>query len=191
MKLAEIVEIKLGMNLSRHKEKDEISIYSNDDLLADLSGISYLSDISDTPIMMSKQSNHCVHEGDIIYSFINSVAGRVSSYNTGKIINQNFAKIMIDSEKIDGSYLCYLLNDNIGIAKQKALLMQGTALRKLSPTILRNFEVDLPEMAQQKVIGACYLDWLKRQALAKKQLELEETVFMEFLDKLNTTNLEM
>lgn len=190
MKLAEVVEIKLGMNLSRYKEKEVLRIYSNDDLLADLNGISYLSAITDVPVTVEEPWSHRVKEGDIVYSFINSVAGLVSAYNSGKIINQNFAKIIIDSAKIDSRYLCYLLNADAAFKKQKTLLMQGTTLRKLSPTIIRNFDVDLPHVEQQRLIGSSYLNWLKRQALAKKQLDLEDTVFMTFLDKLNTTNIE-
>lgn len=190
MKLSEVIEIKLGMNLSRHKEKAELKIYSNDDLLADLNGLSHSSVYSRHPVIMDKQMTHCVDKGDIVYSFINSIAGLVSSHNSGKIINQNFARIVVDSEKLDSSYLCYLLNDNVEIEKQKALLMQGSTLRKLSPASIRNFDVALPDLDKQRVIGILYLDWLKRQALAKKQLELEESIFMNFLDKMNTTTIE-
>lgn len=181
MKLEEVISIKLGLNISRQKNKEDLDVYSNDDLNNDLCGTDEKNNLSKE---RDEKNSHVIKEGDIVYSFINSLSTIVGSNNSGKVINQNFAKINIDSDMIDGKFLCYLLNQNQDIEKQKFISMQGSSIRKLSPATIREFEVILPDIDHQKRIGALYFDWMARQALVKKRLELEEMAFMELLNKL-------
>lgn len=181
----EIVTIKLGLNFSRlsQEEKEAISAYTNTDLLNDLNGIGQF-DILEEDLNKNNSSTHKVFSGDVVYSFINSICGIVGNANNGKIINQNFAKIELKNDFIDKKYLCYLLNKDKEINLEKKVAMQGSVLKKLSPASIRNFNVELPDINRQVEIGNLYFDFIKRQALIRKQYELEETIFSEFLDEL-------
>jgi len=63
--------------------------------------------------------------------------------------------------------------------------MQGSAVPKLTPAILKELEIKLPSIEKQRIIGKAYFCLRKRQALAKKQAELEEKLFLEVLKQLD------
>lgn len=182
MKLENVLTIKLGLNLSRQKDKEDIPIYSNKDMLEDLEQL----DVNppDKASVPFDDGTHTVRTGDIVYNFINTICGIVSPKHDGKTINQNFAKIIIDDEKIDAKFLCYLLNESSEIERQKFISFQGTIIKKLSPSMIQMFDVTLPPLETQKKIGQLYFNSLKRQALNKKEQELENTIIKSVLDNM-------
>lgn len=182
MKLENVLTIKLGLNLSRQKDKEDIPIYANKDMLDDLEQL----DINppEKEIIPFDDGIHTVRTGDIVYNFINTVCGIVSPKHDGKTINQNFAKIIIDDEKIDAKFLCYLLNESSEIERQKFISFQGTIIKKLSPSMIQAFDVTLPPLEAQKKIGQLYFDSLKRRALNKREQELETIIIKNVLDNM-------
>ena len=169
MKLKKVLSMKLGLNLSRQKDKEDIPIYTNKDMLDDLEQIEV--DKPEEAIIPFEDGTHTVHSGDVVY-------------NDGKSINQNFAKIIFDDKHIDSKFICYLLNESSEIEKQKFISLQGSIIKKLSPSVIYEFDVRLPDLEQQQLIGNLYFDWLKRQALIKKEQELEDKMMKEMLNKL-------
>lgn len=188
MKLEDIVTVKIGRNLSRGNEKNDLTVvaYSYEDLINDLDG-SFLDSpaSSDRGNSNHKKDGYLSSVGDVVFSFVSSKAGIVSDFNQGKIINQNFAKLIIQSEHLDKHYLCYALNESHAVKKQMAFSMQGSTVPKLTPAILKGLEIKLPRIEKQRTIGTAYFSWRKRQALAKKQAELEEQLFLEVLKQLD------
>lgn len=182
MKLKKVLSMKLGLNLSRQKDKEDIPIYTNKDMLDDLEQIEV--DKPEEVIIPFEDRTHTVHSGDVVYNFINSMCGIVSQKHDGKSINQNFAKIIFDDKHIDSKFICYLLNESSEIEKQKFISLQGSIIKKLSPSVIYEFDVRLPDLEQQQLIGNLYFDWLKRQALIKKEQELEDKMMKEMLNKL-------
>lgn len=182
MKLEKVIVMKLGLNLSRQKDKAEIPIYTNKDMLEDLAQLD--TKPPNKPVVQMEDDTHTVKAGDVVYNFINTVCGIVSPKHEGKNINQNFAKVILDEEKIDPKFLCYLLNESSEIEKQKFMSFQGTILKKLSPSMIREFDVTLPPLEVQKTIGQLYYDWLRKQALEKREQELESLVIKDVLDKM-------
>ncbi|QCR30447.1 restriction endonuclease subunit S [Priestia megaterium] len=187
MKLEDIVTVRIGRNLSRGNEKNDLTLvtYSYDDLINDLDG-SFLD------LQASSYSGNSNHKdsylsipGDVVFSFVSSKAGIVSDLNQGKIISQNFAKLVITYDQLDSSYLCYVLNESYSMKKQMAISMQGSTVPKLTPAILKELEVTLPSIEKQRTIGKAYFSLRKRQALAKKQAELEEQLYLEVLRQLD------
>jgi hypothetical protein len=53
--------------------------------------------------------------------------------------------------------------------------------QKLTPSIFRKLEIELPSIEKQRTIGKAYFFLRKRQALAKKQIELEEQIYLNVL----------
>ncbi|KYD00430.1 restriction endonuclease subunit S [Bacillus atrophaeus] len=183
MRLEEIVTVKIGRNLSRGHERNDPTLvaYTYEDLINDLDG-SFL----DSPCAGPKdQESYLSSAGDVVFSFVSSKAGIVSDLNHGKIINQNFAKLMIEHHELDRRYLCYALNESHTMKKQMAISMQGSTVPKLTPAILKELEIDLPSMEKQRTIGQAYFCLRKRQALVKKQAELEEQLYLEALKRLD------
>lgn len=186
MKLEDIVTVKIGRNLSRGNEKNDPTIvaYSFEDLIHDLEGLFLDSQIS-TSNLENQNHGYLSSAGEVVFSFVSSKAGIVSTQNQGKIINQNFAKLAINYDGLDNSYLCYALNESSSMKKQMAISMQGSTIPKLTPAILKELEIKLPTLEKQRTIGKAYLYLKKQQALAKKQADLEEQLYLEILRKLD------
>ncbi|MED1788571.1 restriction endonuclease subunit S [Brevibacillus laterosporus] len=187
MKLEDIVTVKIGRNLSRGSEKNDLTLvaYSYEDLINDLDG----SFLDSQAISYTGNPNHkegyLSSAGDVVFSFVSSKAGIVSDSNQGKIINQNFAKLVIEHDQLDSSYLCYALNESYSMKKQMAISMQGSTVPKLTPAILKELEIKLPSIEKQRTIGKAYFFLRKRHALAKKQAELEKQLYLEVLNQLD------
>lgn len=187
MKLEEIITVKVGRNISRINEihNQPLETYSYEDLTDDLNGLFLDSNPSFPNDYAREKDVHLSGVGDVVFSFVSSKAAIVSVENAGKIINQNFAKLSIEHEQLERSYLCYMLNESPSMKKQMAVSMQGSTVRKLTPAILKDLEVKLPNLDKQQTIGKAYLTLKKRQALAKKQADLEEQLYLEILKRLD------
>ncbi|MCP1191488.1 restriction endonuclease subunit S [Priestia flexa] len=186
MKINEIAIIKVGQNISRISDdglKEHI-FYTYDDLNFDLTHI----DDGHLKQNRNSQGNHLTHTGDIVISFVGTKSTVVTENNQGKLLNQNFAKIGIDESLIDPYYFCYVLNESTHIRKQKSVLMQGTNLPKMTPAILKDLNVNLPNIQQQSLIGRAYFNLCKRQYLLKQQSELEEQFFLKLIRKSDVEN---
>ncbi|MGD6964448.1 restriction endonuclease subunit S [Fictibacillus phosphorivorans] len=186
MKLEDAVTVKIGRNLSRGSEKDDFSLvaYSYEDLTHDLDGL-FLDSKTSINHDGNQNEGYLSITGEVVFSFVSSKAGIVSEQNQGKIINQNFAKLIIEHDGLDSSYLCYALNESTSMKKQMAISMQGSTVPKLTPSILKELEIKLPTLEKQRTIGKAYFYLRKQQALAKKQAQLEEQLYLGILRKLD------
>jgi restriction endonuclease S subunit len=186
MKLEDIVTVKIGRNLSRGNDKNDLSLvaYTYEDLINDLEGL-----FLDSKVTSHNNTNHIggylINFGEVVFSFVSSKAGIVSDINQGKILNQNFAKLIIEHDGLDSAYLCFALNESYSMKKQMAISMQGSTVPKLTPAILKALEIKLPTLEKQRTIGKAYFFLRKQQALAKKQAEFEEQLYLEMLRKLD------
>ncbi|WP_273836282.1 restriction endonuclease subunit S [Guptibacillus sedimenti] len=187
MKLEDVVTVKIGRNLSRGNEKNNLNVvaYSYEDLIKDLDGSFLDSKANEYSGYSNHENGYLSHAGEVVFSFVSSRAGIVSDFTQGKIINQNFAKLIIEHDELDSSYLCYALNESYSMKKQMAISMQGSTVPKLTPSILKELEIKLPTLEKQQTIGRAYFFLRKQQALAKKQAKLEEQLYLEILRKLD------
>lgn len=186
MKIDEVAIIKLGKNISRIPDAGlkEHVFYTFDDLNFDITHIDdeYLRQNRDS------KSNHLTRRGDIVISFVSTKATVITECNQGKLLNQNFAKIFIDETLINPYYFCYVLNEGNQIRRQKFMLMQGSALPKMTPAILKNLHINLPNLQKQSLIGRAYFNLCKRQYLLKQQSELEKQFFLNFIQQSDLNN---
>jgi restriction endonuclease S subunit len=187
MKLEDIVTVKIGRNLSRGNKKNDLTLvaYSYEDLVNDLDGLFLDSQDRSYNGNSNHKDGYLSSAGDVVFSFVSSKAGIVSDLNQGKIINQNFAKLIIEHDHLDRAYLCYALNESYSMKKQMAISMQGSIVPKLTPAILKKLEIKLPNIEKQRTIGKAYFFLRKRQSLAKKQAELEKQLYLEVLKHLD------
>lgn len=185
MKFEDVITVKIGRNLSRGNEKYDPTLvaYSYDDLIEDLDG-SFLNSRKLKTLNNDSWTSYLSNYGEVVFSFVSSKASIVSERTQGKIINQNFAKLTFDSNRIDPRYLCYLLNESQSMKKQMSISMQGSTVPKLTPGILKELEIQLPHLEKQQLVGEAYFFLKKRQSLAQKELELEYRLYLEALNQL-------
>ena len=193
MKLNKLVTVRTGKNFSRNKvSKEEVVPYTYDDLTKDLSEFApYRKDGAGQKItakneVNSDEDNYLVSSGDVVFSFVSSTAGIVSKSSEGKALNQNFAKLIIENQQLDPRYLCYCLNQSSHLKRQMAVAMQGSTLRRLTPSSLRALDIPIVDFSQQQSIGHAYFSLLKRQYLLEREMQQEE----EFVLALLETQLE-
>ena len=186
MKLKKIVQINVGQNISRLKEDQSnyLAIYTNEDLIGDLQ-----ESLKNLRIKAEKRSpqkdKYQLGQGDILYSFVSSKAGIVSNKNAGKLFNQNFAKLTLLSDEIDSEYICYILNESVSIKRQMSILMQGSVIPKLTPAILREIDIKLPNKDIQSIIGTSYFNFNRYQYLTELEIDLNRKIYLEILKKLD------
>lgn len=65
------------------------------------------------------------------------------------------------------------------------IFTKGSTVPKLNQAILKDLEIELPSIEKQQKIGKAYFFLRKRQALAKKQVELEEQFYLKVLERLD------
>jgi len=184
VKINEFAIIKVGQNISRLSDEElkEQPFYTFDDLNFDL------CQMDDIKQKGHPENNHLTYTGDIVISFVGTKATIVTEENKGKLLNQNFAKIMIDNTLVDPYYFCYILNESKQIQKQKNIFMQGTNLPKMTPAILKELDVHLPTLQKQKFIGNAYFNLCKRQYLLERQSDLEEQFFLKLIQQSDVEN---
>src|SRR5699024_5217475 len=187
MKLEDLVTVKVVKNISRVNQEQGLVVdtYTYYNLIDDLVCLSLNPNGSNDSDDFSEQYNHLSKSGEVVFSIVSSKAAIVSDRNKGKIINQNFARLIIEHKQLDHSYLCYALNESHTMKKQMAISMQGSTVRKLTPAILKSLDMKLPSMEKQERIGKAYLKLKKHQALARKQAELEEMLYLEVLKQID------
>lgn len=195
MKLKSIVTIKTGKNFSRNKsEHEEVTPYTYDDLIQDLSEFApykkndeVFQVVESNDNEKSDEANYVVSSGDVVFSFVSSTAGIISKHSEGKVLNQNFAKLIIEDQQLDPRYLCYCLNQSVHLKKQMVVEMQGSTLPRLTPSSLRKLDIPIVNISKQQIIGQAYFSLLKRQYLSKQKEKKEE----EFIFALLETQLEL
>lgn len=176
--------VKTGKNSSRIKGiKEEVQSYTYEDLVRDISEFSpYKKDEIKENVLSVDEENFLASAGDVIFSLISSTAGIVSENSEGKILNQNFAKLTIKDKQIDPRYLCYCLNHSSHLKKQMAVAMQGSTLRRLTPSSLRELDIPIIELSKQELIGHAYFSLLKRQYLLEQKMKQEEEFALSLLE---------
>ena len=97
-----------------------------------------------------------VYAGDIVFSLVLNQAIMVSEENAGRLISQQMVKLAIDPEQIDPWYLLYALNESDRIKNQRPAEERRTLI-----TNLKNYELVLPELEQQKKMGKVYCQLLR------------------------------
>lgn len=156
-------------------------IYSQNDLLNDLSGIEL--DHGESKIIRTNDEVFTLFTGDIIFSLISGNACIVSKKHEGYMYTQNYIKLFTDSS-INPTFLVYLLNEDQRIKKQFQIGLQGSSILKYTLKQLRDLKLPvLPSLEKQKMIGDIYFKQLKVEALKKRVAEKERILTFRRLER--------
>lgn len=194
MKLKDVVQIENGKNSSRIKDTDKnFETYTYEDMVDDMGKYATYQEKIQSNKTINRDvdnDNVIISSGDIVFSFVSSTAGIVSDANQGKVLNQNFAKLIFDAKQIDPKYLCYCLNKSIYIQQQINGLMEGISLRRIKPAHLKEINLPLIDYKSQQSIGYAYFSLLKRRYLQEEHMRQEEMYVLTLLEEqLNTDKL--
>lgn len=180
-KLENLGEISLGDFLARiknksGKEKEEINVFTINDLNFEL-GDKEEKELERKIQIVDKgrfNSESLSKENNVVVGLTINKACSISKNNVGKIITSNFAIIKFDEEKVDSNYFIWYFNEHPSIKKYLRLISQGSALvSAISIGMLRDIEIELPEIEIQRIIGKIYKLRIEKIKLNKQKEELE------------------
>lgn len=170
-----IFEIKSGHLKSRldtDENATETVVYNKQLFECDRHyGIDY-GDIEVDHILLNKEKYFTINEGDIIVDTLTSKAAIVSQHTQGMFIAFNYVLLRPKIE-IDKDYFVAWFNLSDHATVQLTSMLQGTVIKKLSLKLLKEMEISLPNLNEQRMIGDLYKSSLKKLSLSKK-LHLNE-----------------
>lgn len=144
-------------------------------------------DLTDTRFITKKDYDQInmrskVDVGDVLYSMIGSIGNRCLVKEDPQFAIKNVALFKFNDERLYNKYFYYLLGSYI-VNRQIEREQRGGTQKFVSLTILRNLEIPLPTLSEQKAIVA-KLNRAQRlididQEMLAKYDELIQSVFLE------------
>ena len=174
MKLKECIKFNAGLNSKLLKERlgEQGQAYTTKEFQQDME---LVFDRYNQDNFEEKR----VYAGDIVFSLVLNQAIMVSEENAGRLISQQMVKLAIDLEQIDPWYLLYALNESDQIKNQRPAEERRTLI-----TNLKNYDLVLPELEQQKKIGEVYYQLLENLATAQRYAQKMKVTTIIFLNQV-------
>ena len=168
VRLSDVITFSLGDNPSRVKV-DEANLYTQDDLLKDLSG-----------------ENTQITNPKCVINLMRSNAAPLSKQTAKKKITSNFLCCDIAQEMLDPWYFCYQFNEGREIQQQINMYSQGTVLsvKRLNVQMISDMLIHLPDINKQRQIGKLYQHSIRQHDLMCKQAENMKTLTLAMIRKI-------
>ncbi|MEG1870562.1 MAG: restriction endonuclease subunit S [Peptostreptococcaceae bacterium] len=184
MKLEKLGKVNHGLTISRIKAKpdepqEEIPIFTMQDLNIEMG--SYDLKTENKTVSVSKENfdkDLLSKENMVIVGLTANKAYIIEGTHIGKVIPSNFAYMYLDESKIDLNYFTWYFNEHPNVAKQLKIATQGSqGIMALSVQMLRELDIELPDLETQIKIGRIYeLRRKKEKALYEKNI-LEKNLY--------------
>lgn len=136
-----------------------------------------------TKLGLENSSAKIFPAGTILYTIF-ATLGEVCILNIEAATNQAISGIQLESEQVDKNYLYHYLSSLKSIVNN---IGRGVAQNNINMTILRNFEIPLPSLEEQRKIAAV-LDKVS-DLIAKRRTQLDkldELVKSRFIEMFGT-----
>jgi len=186
MKLKNVLKVKTGINSSRVPIKMSNNAYTAADLEDDLMNLMDAKEPNENH--KKNEPNKVTYNGQLIQSLISERTALITEDNVGKDINQNFAYFGFDEKRLDPKFLCYMFNESKEIKRQRYKLSQGSIIRKASPHTILEFDIDIPSIETQQVIGNLYGLMLKKKKITLSKVEIDEQIVLERINQFVKDN---
>lgn len=197
IKLSEISSVSLGTILTR------VNAETHDDAVTvetiSMQEVSYFvgkSDINGEPLFSKIKTSKI---GSCEFTKINDIVIGLTSRNAmvidcsraNKLVASNFLKIRIhDTNLLDPTYLCWLLNENTEIRNYLETSKQGTAaVSVLKVQDIRELEVEIIPITQQRKIAKFYSNYLRKYRIDRRLAELYLINNKSIANKINKGDL--
>lgn len=186
LKLEQISEITHGVVLNRIKPKVdadgvEFPILSISQLLDEENGITD-SEIPTVLVDKKKVDKLILAEENSIVIGLTSFhrAAVLGKQHAGKIIPSNFVCIKFNDGIMDPQYFAWYFNEHPQIKDQRQIAIQGnSSVKVLSIHMIRQLDIECPDLATQLSIGKLYHLKRKRDLLLAERMKLENAVLSE------------
>ena len=187
-KLKFLGKVNHGLIISRitarpDEQKEEIPLFTIQDL--NIETKSYESKIENKTVSVSKENfdkELLAKENMVVIGLTVHKACIINKNHVGKIIPSNFAYVYLDESKIDLNYFTWYFNENPNIKKQLQIASQGSmGIMAISIQMLRELEIELPDIKVQKQIGKVYELRLRKEKILYERNILEKKLYKQLM----------
>lgn len=187
-KLKFLGKVNHGLIISRitarpDEQKEEIPLFTIQDL--NIETKSYESKIENKTVSVSKENfdkELLAKENMVVIGLTVHKACIINKNHVGKIIPSNFAYVYLDESKIDLNYFTWYFNEHPNIKKQLQIASQGSmGIMAISIQMLRELEIELPDIKVQKQIGKVYELRLRKEKILYERNILEKKLYKQLM----------
>lgn len=129
-------------------------------------------------VVVSTQQLKVTCENDVVINLANAKAVIVKEAHSGRVISNNFVRVELDVSRVSPLFWVWHFNESKAVAQQKLFHLQGSAVPKLSLQMVRQFEIDLPDLKKQKEMGELYLHLRMKDYFQYRSMELKQRYFL-------------
>jgi len=175
-----------GVNLSRIESEESgkeylfytAQLHQNDDWQPEVM-------VSDKEqVVKSSSLLKVTSENDVIINLANAKAVLVKKVHAGRILGNNFVKVELDESRVSPLFWIWHFNESKAIAQQKSSILQGSTVPKLNLQMVRQFELNLPRLKKQQVIGKLYLHLRMKNYYQYHLMKLKQQYFFAKIENL-------
>lgn len=187
-KLKFLGKVNHGLIISRitarpDEQKEEIPLFTIQDL--NIETKSYESKIENKTVSVSKENfdkELLAKENMVVIGLTVHKACIINKNHVGKIIPSNFSYMYLDENEIDLNYFTWYFNENPNIKKQLQIASQGSmGIMAISIQMLRELEIELPDIKVQKQIGKVYELRLRKEKILYEKNILEKKLYKQLM----------
>lgn len=160
--LGDIAKVVSGTNIVRMSEKELDQRYTNEDFEYDFY---HMKQAAGEIKVVYRQQPPVGAE--------HALATILSSQSKDKIISQAFVVMMPHPLILDPLYLCYLINESEGIARQFASFLQGSVVTRMPASKLMELQIPVIEREEQQKIGRLYATALYQNYLERRKADVK------------------
>ncbi|KRN84684.1 hypothetical protein CKN99_04060 [Carnobacterium maltaromaticum] len=170
--LGNIIHFESGLLISRIENEEkgkEYFIYENDQF--------YNNDsfLNERKSIRTSKSIQKISVNEIIINLYKGECTKVREEYSDYIINANFAKgSLLDEKIIDKNYFIYWFNESEESKKQLLQDIQGSVMKKISISKLKELRITLPDIEAQTIIGNLYQAQMELNDLYEKNYKLKK-----------------
>ncbi|MGL6107709.1 restriction endonuclease subunit S [Romboutsia sp.] len=187
-KLETLGKVNHGLIISRITAKpdelqEDISLFTIQDLNIETG--SYELKAEKKTVSVSKESfdkELLAKENAVVIGLTVHKACVIDKSHVGKIIPSNFAYMYLDKNEIDSNYFVWYFNEHPNIKKQLQVASQGSmGIMAISIQMLRELEIELPDINVQKQIGKVYALRLRKEKISHEKNILEKDLYKQLM----------
>ena len=188
MKLEKLGKVNHGLTISRITAKpdepqEEIPLFTMQDLNIEMGSYDLKSESKTVSVSKENFDKDLLSkEKMVIVGLTAHKAYIIESHHVGKVIPSNFAYMYLDESKVDLNYFTWYFNEHSNIKRQLQIATQGSmGIMALSVQMLRELDIELPNIQTQIKIGRIYeLRRKKEKALYEKNI-LEKNLYKQLM----------
>ncbi len=191
LKLSELADISLGTILTRvNAEQHDNAIEAETISMQEVSYYVGKTDIKGDALYSKIKGNKIdscefTKLNDIVLGLTSRSAMVIDCSRENKLIASNFLRIRIhDTNLLNPTYLCWLINENQTIKNYFENSKQGTAaVSVLKAQDVRELMIDVIPMCEQNRIANFYMKYLEKYRVDRKLAELNFTLNKMIINK--------